>query len=131
MYTRNGYDQYRNQSVLTAGPAELLIMLYDGCLRHLGQARTAMQETNSLTARQHLLKAQDIITELINGLDFEYDIAHQLYSLYEYMGHELTIANVDQDPACLDRIEPLLRDLRETWEQVSLSVQRMAIANVI
>lgn len=122
MNNQKGLEQYRKQSILTARPQELVLMLYDHCLKHLVLARTDMENHQVLQARNHLIKAQDIVTELIHGLDFKYALSEQLYQLYEYINHELMMANVDQDKTRLDLIEPLLRELRETWQQATRSL---------
>ena len=119
----NGYEKYRTQSVLTASPQELVLMLYDNCLKHLAMARTDISRERSLAAREHLLKAQDLVAELMNGLDFQYEVAGQLYQLYEYINHELMLANVDQDIERITGVEPLLNDLRQTWQETIVALQ--------
>ena len=122
MNLRNGYIQYREQSVMTASPGDLVLMLYDGCLRQLRLARLSLSpgeggRADFETASQALKKAQDIVMELINGLDFNYDIAKQLFRLYEYASHEMVQANVRKDSLFLDSVEEIMSDLRNTWEQ--------------
>ena len=75
MYTNNGYNQYREQSVLTAGPGELVLMLYDGCLKQIRLARLAINENMAAGRNNALQKSQEIVTELINTLDFEYEVS--------------------------------------------------------
>lgn len=117
MTINNGYARYREQSVLTASPGDLVLMLYDGCLRQMRLARVALGEGKMEAASTSLMKAQDIVTELIQGLDFHYQISENLLSLYEYIHYELVMANVTKDPARIVPVEEITADLRETWEQ--------------
>ena len=118
MYTNNGYNQYREQSVLTAGPGELVLMLYDGCLKQIRLARLAINENMAPERNNALQKAQEIVSELINSLDFDYELSDSLYALYDYFLNELITANVENSTNRLDSIESLLVELRDTWEQM-------------
>ena len=118
MYTNNGYNQYREQSVLTAGPGELVLMLYDGCLKQIRLARLAINENMTAERNNALQKAQEIVSELINTLDFDYELSDSLYALYDYFLNELITANVENSTNRLDSIESLLVELRDTWEQM-------------
>ncbi len=118
MYTNNGYNQYREQSVLTAGPGELVLMLYDGCLKQIRLARLAINENMAPERNNALQKAQEIVSELINTLDFDYELSDSLYALYDYFLNELITANVENSTNRLDSIESLLVELRDTWEQM-------------
>ena len=118
MYTNNGYNQYREQSVLTAGPGELVLMLYDGCLKQIRLARLAINENMAAERNNALQKAQEIVSELINTLDFDYELSDSLYALYDYFLNELITANVENSTNRLDSIESLLVELRDTWEQM-------------
>lgn len=118
MYTNNGYNQYREQSVLTAGPGELVLMLYDGCLKQVRLARLAINENMTAERNSALQKAQEIVSELINTLDFDYELSDSLYALYDYFLNELITANVENSTNRLDSIESLLVELRDTWEQM-------------
>ena len=118
MYTNNGYNQYREQSVLTAGPGELVLMLYYGCLKQIRLARLAINENMAPERNNALQKAQEIVSELINTLDFDYELSDSLYALYDYFLNELITANVENSTNRLDSIESLLVELRDTWEQM-------------
>jgi len=118
MYTNNGYNQYREQSVLTAGPGELVLMLYDGCLKQIRLARLAINENMAPERNNALQKAQEIVSELINTLDFDFELSDSLYALYDYFLNELITANVENSTTRLDSIESLLVELRDTWEQM-------------
>lgn len=132
MNLRNGYVQYREQSVMTASPGDLVLMLYDGCLRQMRLARLALEPSDGqVTAVEEagiaLKKAQDIVMELINGLDFNYDIARQLFRLYEYVDHQLIQANIRKDVKLIENLEEIMTELRTTWEQ-AIQISRSSLA---
>lgn len=134
MNLRNGYVQYREQSILTASQGDLVLMLYDGCLRQLRLARHALTPKGNTQpaledASQALLKSQDIIGELIQGLDFQYDVAKHLFRVYEYINYQLIQANVRKDDKLIENLEDIMTELRSTWEQV-LKINRAANADL-
>ncbi len=115
---RNASNQYREQSILTASPGDLVVMLYDGCIKQVRLARIAIQENEIEQSSQYLIKAQDIIDELIKGLDFNYSLSKELLRLYEFLLHEMIECNISKDIEKLNGIEPILVDMKNTWETV-------------
>jgi len=83
MALKNAYDQYKENSVYTASPEELTLMLYNGLVKFLMQAQMALNDKNIEKANKSIIRAQDIISEFRCTLDMKYDIAHQLDLLYE------------------------------------------------
>lgn len=116
----NPYEQYRNAQIETASPDRLLIMLYDGAIRFLGQAREALSHQELERANNLINRVQDIIAELMSTLNFDAgEISHHLFRLYEYMNYRLIEANLRKDPAPAEEVERMLRDLREAWQQAA------------
>lgn len=115
---------YRTQSVLTTGPGQLVLMLYDGALRFIGQARDAMKEPEDAPHRIEkihtgITKAQNILAELQSNLNFEAgDYARDLDRLYTYYLERLFEANVKKSSAPLDEVDRLLRLLRDGWSEM-------------
>jgi flagellar protein FliS len=122
MYSANVYDQYRRTKVETLTPGKLLLMLYDGALNNIAQAREAIAVRNVARAHQHLTKAQDIILELMSTLNMDYGISESLYQLYEYMHRKLVESNIKKDPEVLDEVAALLNDLRQAWDEAIKSL---------
>jgi flagellar protein FliS len=115
------YEKYRQSSVKTSTPGQLLIMLFDGAIRFTkagadGIAAADIQKTN-----QNFVKAQSIMSELMATLDPGYEISNSLYSLYEYIRHLLIQANVKKDQGVAEEALTYLHDLRETWMEASKS----------
>lgn len=114
----NAYSQhvYQSQAVETAGPAQLVLMLFDGALAAVTRARLSGGAIE--TINRELQKAQAIVTELRVTLDLSRGgvIAANLASLYDYCLELLVTANMSKDLDGLDPVELILRDLRDSWE---------------
>lgn len=113
-------DTYRKNQVNTASQNKLLIMLYDGAIRNLNLAELAIEEKNFEGVNKHMIKAQDIISELMITLDFEKggDIADNLYQLYEYMYNKLIRGNIDKDIDSVIEVRKYMKELRDVWIQI-------------
>lgn len=111
------YDQYRRTSVETLSPGKLLIMLYDGAIKNVENARRDIHEGNINQAHINLIKAQEILIELMATLNMDYDISQSLYALYEYLHNRLVDANMHKDVNILDEVEGFLSELRDTWQE--------------
>lgn len=116
----NPYAQYRQNSIETASPTRMVVMLYDGAIRFLTQSLTEMQAKRH--DRQSILigKAQSIIAHLHDTLDPEIGVkfAKQLTGIYTALLRNLTTANVLNQPEPVEEAIQILRELRETWAEV-------------
>jgi flagellar protein FliS len=116
---------YVTDSIGTAGPAQLVLALYDGALGAIERARTILvlgvHEAHGGIEAVHaqLVKAQRIVTELRVTLDHERggDIARNLDALYEFCLRTLLDANLTKDASRLTPASDVLRSLRDTWAQ--------------
>lgn len=118
----NPYNQntaYRKTQIETASPEALILMLYDGAIRFIGQAEIAFEDKNIEQTSNLLLRIQAIFAELMTALDKEKggEIAVNLERLYVFFLEKLGEANVKKDPAPMLEIKPLIQNLRNTWEQ--------------
>jgi flagellar secretion chaperone FliS len=116
---------YQAQSILTASPGQLVLMMYDGTLRFLAQARAAlaMPEENCeriSRANTALLRAQAILAELQANLDHQAggEFAGNLDRLYDYHQRRLLEANIRKDDAIIAEVEHLVRELRDGWSEM-------------
>ncbi len=122
----NGYARtYQTQSVLTASPGQLVLMLYDGALRFLALARAALEDRGNdprriETINRSLLRAQNIIAELQGVIDHEAGgaVAANLDRLYDYYNRRLFEANLKKEVGPVLEVENLLRELREAWAEM-------------
>jgi len=113
-------NAYQREAVLSASPARLLTMLYDRLLLDLNRAETAQISEDWDTARENLLHAQDIVSELSGSLQRDaWDGAEQLLGIYNFAGTALMTANIQRNAAltreCIDIFEPL----RTTWHEAA------------
>lgn len=113
------YDKYRQSSVQTATPAQLVIMLYDGAIRFVRAGMDGISKHDYEKTNLNLGKAQTIISELMSTLDHSYEVSKNLFSLYEYTNHLLIEANIRKSPEKAEEAIGYLTDLRETWLQAS------------
>jgi len=111
------YALYQKVQVETADRGKLLLMLYDGALRFLKSAGKALHRRDLEGANNSLLRAQDIVTELMASLDLEKggELAETLFRLYDYIRTLLVEANIRKDVGPLEQVEGMLTELRETW----------------
>ncbi|GFI01468.1 MAG: flagellar export chaperone FliS [Lachnospiraceae bacterium] len=114
----NAYAQYNNSKVLTASPAELTLMLYEGAIKFCNIAITAIEEKDIPKAHNNIVKVQKIIDHLRATLDMKYPVAKEFDNIYEYLIHRLISANVKKDVEILNEILEHLRSVRDTWKEV-------------
>lgn len=123
----NPYETYRRTAVSTAPPAQLQVMLYDGCIRF---ARTAVQhlESGELDKASYwTARSQDILAEWLGTLDPRAgDMARNLASIYEYLYHRLATGLIQRDQAAYGEVIARLSDLREAWMQLAGGAQAAA-----
>jgi len=111
---------YREASVMTASPEQLVVMLYDGAVRFLRQAEGAMVGGTWLPASEKLSRAEAIIDELLATLDMEAgEIAERLQAIYLFSKRCLIEARLERDPSKIASVVSLLADLRESWARLA------------
>ncbi|MDE5907473.1 MAG: flagellar export chaperone FliS [Lachnospiraceae bacterium] len=114
----NAYAQYNNSKVLTASPAELTLMLYEGAIKFCNIAIIAIEEKDIPKAHNNIVKVQKIIDHLRATLDMKYPVAKEFDNIYAYLTHRLITANVKKDTEILNEILEHLRSVRDTWKEV-------------
>jgi flagellar protein FliS len=110
-------QSYLRTRVLTATPEQLQMMLFDGAVRFLEQARAALAKKDWEHSYPNISRTQKIITELLGSLkhDVNPDLCGKLSALYNYAYRKLIEANVDHNLDALDEALKVLRFQRETW----------------
>ena len=112
-------NAYRENSILTASPEQLVVMLYDGAGRFLRQAEGSMIDGSWLQASEKLSRAEAIIDELLATLDMDAgEVADRLQSIYVFCKTRLIEARIERDPVRVDQVARLLGELRDAWSQV-------------
>jgi flagellar protein FliS len=114
---------YKEIQITTANQIKLIVMLYDGAIRHIGLALDCFgdgfrryDEINS-----HLKSAQDIVSELMSSLNFDRGggLAKNLFSIYTYVNSQLLEGNLHKDEKPLREVKKLLSELRDAWDEIS------------
>ena len=113
-----GYEAYQRQKILTATPAELTLMLYDGAIKFLNIAIMAIEKNDIEKAHNNIQKAQRIIDEFRATLNFKYPVAKDFDVVYEYLQRRLVWANVKKDVEIIEECLGHLRGMRDTWKEV-------------
>ena len=113
-----GYQQYEKSRILTASPAELTLMLYEGAIKFANIAQMAMEKNDIEKAHNNIRRVQNIITEFQATLNHKYPVAKDFDSVYEYLQQRLHDANMTKDPEIMEDILKHLRTMRDTWKEV-------------
>lgn len=130
MAINNPYAAYQNNSVNTSTPGELTLMLYNGCLKFIEQAKRAMVGEKIEEKNTAIQKAQAIISELMITLDTTIPVAENMMVLYEFANSRLIDGNIKNDPALLDEAADIIKEFRDTWKQVIQINRQKQYANV-
>ncbi|MBS4759086.1 MAG: flagellar export chaperone FliS [Clostridium sp.] len=111
--------QYKQTQIDTAPKEQILLMLYDGAVRFLNQAKVGFAEKDIEKIHNNIIKTQDIITEFQSSLDMENggDFAKSLFSLYEYLNNRLFQSNMQKREDYLDEVIKHVTELRNTWRE--------------
>lgn len=114
-----GYQNYKEVEIETASGLKLVVMLYSGAIRFLNLAMEGISSKKYDVANTNILKAQDILSELMGSLNFEAgEIAENLCSLYIYMNRRLLEANVEKNVGIINEVIRLMNTLKEAWEEL-------------
>jgi len=115
MDTNYARDQYLEDSILTATPEQLTLMLFNGCIKNIRLGMKGIEEKSIENSHRHIIKAQNIIYELKATLDARYEISGQLSKIYDFILDQLIRANIKKDNEYLGVSLDLVTKLRDTW----------------
>lgn len=115
--TNNPYAKIKANSINTASPQELTLMLYDGAIKFGNQAKLAIEKEDNEKANNFIIRVEAIIAELQSTLDFDYEVSDGLYLMYDYIQRKLIDANLNKNIEDLDEALGFIRELRDTWKQ--------------
>ncbi|WP_079506689.1 flagellar export chaperone FliS [Mesobacillus jeotgali] len=118
MALTNPYQSYQQNSVNTASPGELTLMLYNGCLKFINLAKHAIETEDIQAKNTNIQKAQKIVQELMVTLNMNLELSQNMMPIYDFMNRRLIDANIKNDTAILEEVEDLVTDFRDTWKQV-------------
>ena len=118
MIQNQGYAAYNNSKILTASPAELTLMLYDGAIKFTNIAIMAIEKKDIEKAHNNILKTERIIIEFQSTLDEKYPVSKDFNAVYSYLIRRLREANIKKDAEILEEVLKHLRTMRDTWKEV-------------
>ena len=118
MLANQGYAAYANSKVMTASPAELTLMLYEGAIKFCNIAISAIEEGSIEKAHINIIKTQHIIEEFLATLDHKYPVAQDFDKVYDYLLWRLREVNLHKDAEILEEVLKHLRTMRDTWKEV-------------
>ena len=118
---RNGYEQYKMQSVNTMTRSEMLLLLYDELIKRLTRAQIALGDKNYDLFEKSVQRSRDIVHYLDQTLDMEYQISYELRRMYEFFLFELSRLQAGRNPVVVDELKPLVADLRDAFKEDSKS----------
>lgn len=118
MLANKGYAAYANSRVMTASPAELTLMLYEGMIKFCNIALAAVEEGDITKAHDNIMKTERIIEELQSTLDRRYAVAEEFNNVYSYLMQRLREANIKKDKEILEEVAKHLHTMRDTWKEV-------------
>ncbi|MBP3421793.1 MAG: flagellar export chaperone FliS [Lachnospiraceae bacterium] len=114
----NPYAKYQNSKVLTASPAELTLMLYDGIIKFTNIAVAAIEEKDITKANTNIMKAERIVDHLSATLNDKYEVSKDFQNIYDCIMHALIQGNIRKDVDELNRALEYTRMIRDTWKEV-------------
>lgn len=129
MLQHNGYATYKNSKLMTATPAELTLMLYEGAIKFANIALMAMEKKDPAKAHENIVKVEKIIQNFRDTLDRRYPVSQDFENVYVYLLRRCHEANISKDPVIMEEILTHLRSMRDTWKEVmkKASAERTAV----
>ncbi len=116
---KNPYQSYKQKSVMTMTPADMLTTVYDELLKQITISKMAFENNDIVSINKGLQKVQEILRYLSSTLDHKYPVAENLAALYDYFIQVAIDANIKKDPSKLDEISQMITELRDTYIQAS------------
>ncbi len=118
MAINSGYSAYNTNRIMTATPAELTLMLYEGAIKFCNIAIIGVEENDIEKAHNNIVKVENIIGEFIATLNHKYPVAQDFENVYNYLMDRLIEANMKKDKEILEEVLGYLREMRDTWKEV-------------
>lgn len=119
---RNGYQQYKMQSVNTMTSSEMLLLLFDELLKRLGRAQIALEDKNYDVFNESVKRSREIVQYLNDTLNMNYKISYELRRMYQFFLYELSRLQAGRKTAVIQELKPLVAELRDAFKEASKSV---------
>lgn len=113
-----GFQHYKEQSVNTMTPGELLLLLYDELLKRLKRAELALQKEDYGLFDKSMTRCQEIVSHLKDTLNFEYEISGELNRMYDFFLYHISRTKASKKPELVAELKPLVMELRDAFAEV-------------
>ena len=110
-----GYQQYKQQSINSMTPGELLLLLYDELVKRSTLASIALEKQDYDLFDTSVDRCTDIINYLDETLDRKYPISHDLARMYEYFTYQLGRVKIGRNAKVLSELRPMFAEMRDTF----------------
>lgn len=124
-----GFQQYKQQSLNTMTPGELLLLVLDELVKRFMRAELAIQQENYELFEASIDRCIAIVRYLDDTLDRKYEISRELHRLYEFFSYDLNRIKIGRNKEEMDRLRPLLVDLRDAFRVAERTVAEQNGAN--
>lgn len=114
----NAYSQYQNNKIMTATPAELTLMLYEGAIKFCNISIMAIEQKDIEKAHNNITRVERIIDYFRQTLDMSYAVSEDFERIYTYLSRRLVEANMKKDKEILEEVNEHLHSMRDTWKEV-------------
>lgn len=122
--TYQALNKYKQNTVTTATPEELTLMLYDGAIKFMNIGKYSIENKDIERTNSSLIRAQDIINELNYSLNMDYDISKEMRDLYDFILARLVDANIAKDIVAIEEALEIVYEMRDTWKEVMQMVKQ-------
>ena len=121
--TNNPYETYKQQSVMTMTPGQILIAVYDELIKQLNIAILSFENNDMMEINRSLQKSQRIINELRATLNYDYEISKNLEDIYNFLNRAIMNANIKKDPSDLKDVLEIATGLRDAFSTAEKSTR--------
>ena len=121
--TNNPYETYKQQSVMTMTPGQILIAVYDELIKQLNIAILSFENKDMMEINRSLQKSQRIINELRATLNYDYEISKNLEDIYNFLNRAIMNANIKKDPSDLKDVLEIVTELRDAFSTAEKSTR--------
>lgn len=118
------YAEYNRNKVLTASPAELTLLLYEGAIKFCNIAIIGLEQNDMEKVHNNIIKVENIIEEFKATLNHKYPVAEDFDKIYKYIYNLLVEANIKKDKELLEQALTELRGMRDTWKEVMVKAKQ-------
>ena len=118
------YAEYNRNKILTASPAELTLLLYEGAIKFCNIAIIGLEQNDMEKVHNNIIKVENIIEEFQATLNHKYPVAEDFDKIYKYIYNLLVEANIKKDKELLEQALTELRGMRDTWKEVMVKAKQ-------